>query len=125
MWNLTYTPTNSSSNPGNSKVVIIRTGFSTHCVSPDFPIRIVHSGISLIPAVLKMNFGQRYLELATSYTQESDTGLVTLHISQMPPNANIFQPGPAMIFLVVDGIPSQGQVRGQSKPIFLIDACAR
>lgn len=32
-WNLTYTPTNSSSNPGNTKVVVIRTGFSTHCVS--------------------------------------------------------------------------------------------
>jgi hypothetical protein len=28
----------------------------------------------------------------------------------MPPNANIFQPGPAMIFLVVDGIPSTGQM---------------
>lgn len=87
-WNLTYTPTNSSSDPEDTKVVVIRTGFSTHC----------------------MNFGQRYLELSTSYTKISDTGLVTLHVSQMPPNANVFQPGPAMIFLVVDGVPSQGEM---------------
>ena len=58
-----------------------------------------------------MNFGQRYLELSTAFTKASDTGLVTLYVSQMPPNSNIFQPGPAMIFLVVDGIPSEGQVR--------------
>lgn len=57
-----------------------------------------------------MNFGQRYLELATSYTQDQSTGNVTLHVAQMPPNANIFQPGPAMIFLVVDGVPSEGEV---------------
>ena len=61
-----------------------------------------------------MNFGQRYLELATSYTKQSDTGEVIMHVSQMPPNANIFQPGPAMLFLVVDGIPSMGEVRGIS-----------
>ncbi|RSH89553.1 hypothetical protein EHS25_002104 [Saitozyma podzolica] len=87
-WNLTYTPTNSSSNPGNTKVVVIRTGFSTHC----------------------MNFGQRYLELETSYSLDQASGQVTLYVSQMPPNANIFQPGPAMIFLVVDGVPSTGQL---------------
>jgi hypothetical protein len=39
-----------------------------------------------------------------------DTNEVTMHVSQMPANANIFQPGPAMIFLVVDGVPSTGQV---------------
>jgi len=33
MWNLTYTPTNSSSDPSDTKVVLIRTGFSTHAVS--------------------------------------------------------------------------------------------
>jgi hypothetical protein len=55
-----------------------------------------------------MNFGQRYLELATSYTKSGNN--VTMHVSQMPPNANVFQPGPAMIFLVVDGVASQGQV---------------
>ncbi|WWC67241.1 uncharacterized protein I206_101148 [Kwoniella pini CBS 10737] len=87
-WNLTYTPSNTSSNPSNAKVVVIRTGFSTHAI----------------------NFGQRYLELETSYTQNSDSGEITLHVSQMPPNANIFQPGPAMVFLTVDGVASQGKL---------------
>jgi hypothetical protein len=57
-----------------------------------------------------MNFGQRYLELGATYTLMKDTNEVTMHVSQMPANANIFQPGPAMIFLVVDGVPSTGQV---------------
>ncbi|WWC57666.1 uncharacterized protein I303_100200 [Kwoniella dejecticola CBS 10117] len=87
-WNLTYTPSDSSSDPSKAKVVVIRTGFSTHAI----------------------NFGQRYLELETSYTKNSDSGEVTLHVSQMPPNANIFQPGPAMIFLTVDGVASQGKM---------------
>ena len=87
-FNVTYTPSNSTSDPANTKVVVIRTGFSTH----------------------GMNMGQRYLELLTSYTKAEDTGEVTMHVSQMPPNANIFQPGPAMIFLVVDGIPSFGKL---------------
>lgn len=87
-FNMTYTPANSTVDPGSIKVVVIRTGFSTH----------------------GMNMGQRYLELATSYTKHDDTGAVDMHISQMPPNANIFQPGPAMIFLVENGIPSMGKV---------------
>ncbi|WWC85422.1 uncharacterized protein L201_000285 [Kwoniella dendrophila CBS 6074] len=87
-WDLKYTPKNSTSDPSNAKVVVIRTGFSTHAI----------------------NFGQRYLELETSYTKDSETGEVTLHVSQMPPNANIFQPGPAMIFLTVDGVASQGKL---------------
>jgi hypothetical protein len=57
-----------------------------------------------------MNFGQKFLELATSYTQMQETGEVTMHVSQMPPNSNIFQPGPALVFLVVDGVPSIGKV---------------
>lgn len=57
-----------------------------------------------------MNFGQRYLELETSYTKDEDKDEITLNVSQMPPNSNIFQPGPAYIFLVVDGIPSQGEI---------------
>jgi hypothetical protein len=84
---LTYTGS-STSDPSKTKVVVIRTGFSTH----------------------GMNFGQRYLELGVSFTQYQQTGDVTLHVGQMPPNANIFQPGPAMLFLVVDGIPSTGQM---------------
>jgi hypothetical protein len=54
--------------------------------------------------------GQRYLELATSYTKTEDTNEITVHVSQMPPNANIFQPGPAMIFLVENGVPSTGKL---------------
>jgi hypothetical protein len=57
-----------------------------------------------------MNFGQRYLELETSYIKDEDKDDITLNVAQMPPNANIFQPGPAYIFLVVDGIPSQGEM---------------
>jgi hypothetical protein len=87
-WNITYTPTSSSVDPGSVKVVVIRTGFSTH----------------------GMNMGQRYLELATSYTKLEETGAITMHVSQMPPNANIFQPGPAMIFLVENGVPSMGKL---------------
>jgi hypothetical protein len=86
-WNLTYTM-KPNSEPGNTKVVVIRTGFSTH----------------------GMNFGQRYLELGTTFTLQKETNEVELHVAQMPPNANIFQPGPAMAFLVVDGIPSTGQM---------------
>jgi len=31
-----------------------------------------------------------------------------LHVSQAPPNANLFQPGPAFLFVVVQGVPSNG-----------------
>jgi hypothetical protein len=57
-----------------------------------------------------MNFGQRYLELETSYIKDEDSSEIKLNVAQMPPNANIFQPGPAYIFLVVDGIPAQGEM---------------
>lgn len=71
-----------------AKMVIIRSGFATHGV----------------------NFGQRYLELNSTYTANQDGSVGgTLHVSNMPPNPNIFQPGPAMAFLVVNGIPSHGQ----------------
>lgn len=71
----------------SAKVVIIRGGFSTHAVQ----------------------WGQRYLELETSYLINMETGSSTLYVSQMPPNPAIFTPGPALIFLVVDGVPSEGQ----------------
>jgi len=57
-----------------------------------------------------MNFGQRYLELETTYIKDEDKNDITLNVAQMPPNANLFQPGPAYIFLVVNGIPSQGEI---------------
>lgn len=87
-WNITYTPKDTSIDPASVKIVLIRTGFSTHAI----------------------NMGQRYLELATSYTKTEDTNEITVHVSQMPPNANIFQPGPAMIFLVENGVPSTGKL---------------
>ncbi|KAF5336234.1 hypothetical protein D9758_014367 [Tetrapyrgos nigripes] len=52
-----------------------------------------------------MNMGQRYLQLNSTYTVNSDGSLV-LHVSQMPPLPNVFQPGPAMVFAVVNGVPS-------------------
>ncbi|KAI0779446.1 copper radical oxidase [Fomes fomentarius] len=72
-------------NVKNTKVVIIRTGFSTHT----------------------MNMGQRMLELDMSYTGNKD-GSAVLHVSQMPPNPAIFPPGPALAFVVVNGVPSVG-----------------
>ncbi|KAJ7793906.1 DUF1929-domain-containing protein [Mycena olivaceomarginata] len=48
-----------------------------------------------------------YLQLNNSYTVNSDSS-ITLHVSQAPPNANLFQPGPAFVFVVVNGIPSNG-----------------
>ncbi|WVN88451.1 uncharacterized protein L203_103662 [Cryptococcus depauperatus CBS 7841] len=86
-FNVSYTPSKSSS-ADDSKVVVIRTGFSTHAI----------------------NFGQRYLELNSTYTKDESSGQVTMHVAQMPNNPNVFQPGPAMIFLVVDGVASQGKM---------------
>jgi hypothetical protein len=39
-WTLSYTPLDKSADPANAKVVVIRSGFSTHGVSP-FTRRIV------------------------------------------------------------------------------------
>ena len=69
-----------------AKVVLIRPGFSTHA----------------------MNMGQRYVELETSYTGNAD-GSGVLSVSQLPPNPAILAPGPALIFVTVNGVPSVGQ----------------
>ena len=77
-----------SSNTANlkvTKVVVIKTGFSTHAI----------------------NFGQRLAELDFTYTANQD-GSATLHVSQLPPNAAIVAPGPGWLFVVVDGVPSVG-----------------
>uniref|UniRef100_A0A8H7Y6W4 Copper radical oxidase n=1 Tax=Psilocybe cubensis TaxID=181762 RepID=A0A8H7Y6W4_PSICU len=74
-------------NLNKTKVVIIRTGFSTHA----------------------MNMGQRYVELASSYTGFAANNTGVLHVSQLPPNPAIIAPGPAFIFVVVNGVPSVGQ----------------
>ncbi|TFL01991.1 DUF1929-domain-containing protein [Pterulicium gracile] len=70
----------------NTTVVIIRPGFSTHA----------------------MNMGQRYLQLNNTYTVQND-GSITLHVAQAPPFPTIFQPGPAFLYVCVNGVPSVGQ----------------
>lgn len=72
-----------TANIARTKAVIIRTGFSTHA----------------------MNMGQRHIELQTSFTT-NDLGGATLHVAQLPPNPAILVPGPALFFIVVNGIPS-------------------
>ncbi|GAA6020705.1 hypothetical protein JCM11491_000522 [Sporobolomyces phaffii] len=65
-------------------IALIRTGFSTHV----------------------MNMGARMIVLPHSHTSSSDRA--TIHCSQLPPNPSVFAPGPAMLFVVVKGIPSFG-----------------
>lgn len=52
--------------------------------------------------------GQRHVQLSNSYTYHSN-GSATLHVAQLPPNPNIIAPGPALIFVVVNGVPSIGE----------------
>ncbi|KAJ7083670.1 glyoxal oxidase [Mycena belliarum] len=69
----------------NTTVALIRPGWTTHA----------------------MNMGQRYLQLNNTYTVNSDSS-ITLHVAQAPPNPNLFQPGPAFVYVVVNGVPSNG-----------------
>ena len=71
----------SADQASKAKVVILRTGFSTHA----------------------MNMGQRMIELR-SVAQGNK-----LSVAQLPANPNLFAPGPALAFVVVDGVPSQGK----------------
>ncbi|KAJ7272097.1 glyoxal oxidase N-terminus-domain-containing protein [Mycena haematopus] len=73
-------------NAANATVIIIRTGFSTHA----------------------MNMGQRFLQLDSTYTAYEANNSATLHVSQVPPNPAILAPGPALLFVVVNGVPSVG-----------------
>ncbi|KAG6914855.1 hypothetical protein DXG01_014931 [Tephrocybe rancida] len=68
----------------NTTVALLRGGFTTHA----------------------MNMGQRYLQLNNTFTVQSD-GTLVLHVAQAP-NPNVLQPGPAMLFVTVNGIPSNG-----------------
>jgi hypothetical protein len=86
-FNLTLGRTTSESTAKSAKVVLIRGGFSTHA----------------------MSMGQRYVELDSSYFIDAVGGTTTLFVSQLPPNPAILAPGPAMLFLVVNGVPSEGQ----------------
>lgn len=78
--------TGSANDAANSTTVVVtRGGFTTHA----------------------MNMGQRLLQLNNTFTVNND-GSFTLHVAQLPPNANLFQPGPALLFVNVHGIPSNG-----------------
>ena len=69
----------------NTTVWLIRQGFATHA----------------------MNLGQRIMQLNNTYTVQSN-GTIVLHTAQLPPNPNLFQPGPAFLFVTINGIPSNG-----------------
>ena len=69
----------------NATVVLTRGGFTTHA----------------------MNMGQRYLQLNNTYTVNSD-GSITLHTAQVPPNPSLLTPGPALLWVTINGIPSNG-----------------
>jgi len=83
-------PASSYSGPANSaadntKIMLIRTGFTTH----------------------GMSMGQRALQLNNTHTVNAN-GSIVFHVSQMPPNPHLFQPGPALLFVTINGIPSNG-----------------
>ena len=69
----------------SATVALVRPGFTTHA----------------------MNMGQRYLQLNNTFTVNPDASIV-LHVAQAPPNPRLLTPGPALLFVVVDGIPSRG-----------------
>ena len=52
--------------------------------------------------------GQRYVQLENTYSGFINNTAV-LHVSQVPPNPAILAPGPAFIFVVVNGVPSVGR----------------
>ena len=52
-----------------------------------------------------MNMVHRHVQLNNTY---SDDGSFVLHVSQVPPNAIVLTPGPALPFVVVNGVPSNG-----------------
>ncbi|KAI0697279.1 DUF1929-domain-containing protein [Cytidiella melzeri] len=109
-FNITLTAEDLAGDVQNIKlasVVIIRTGYSTHT----------------------LNMGQRMLVLESTYTglsSDSDRSGV-LHVSQVPPNPAILAPGPALCFVVVDGVPSVavqvmvGSGKIESQSVELVD----
>jgi len=55
-----------------------------------------------------MNMGQRCVQLASTYTGSTSDNTGILHVQQLPPNPAIIAPGPALFFVVVNGVPSVG-----------------
>jgi hypothetical protein len=47
------------------------------------------------------------MQLNNTYTVNSD-GTILVHTAQLPPYPNLFQPGPAFLFVTISGIPSTG-----------------
>lgn len=80
-----YTGVTANQAAANTTVVLSRGGFSTHA----------------------MNMGQRHLQLNNTYSVNDD-GSYVLYVSQVPPNPNLLTPGPVLLFVVVNGIPSNG-----------------
>ena len=67
------------------------------------------SGILLRSLVRsKLIFPRIPFHRQNTYTVNAD-GSLTIHVSQMPPNPALFAPGPAILHVVVDGVPSVGQ----------------
>ncbi|KAI0262625.1 glyoxal oxidase [Gloeopeniophorella convolvens] len=69
----------------NTTIWMVRQGFTTHA----------------------MNMGQRSMQLNNTYTVQND-GTIILHCAQPPPIPALFQPGPAFLFVTINGIPSNG-----------------
>ena len=80
-----YTGMSANDAAAKTTVVLSRGGFTTHA----------------------MNMGQRHLQLNNTYNINND-GLYVLYVSQVLPNANLLTPGPALLFVVVNGVPSNG-----------------
>ena len=82
---MSYTGTSGHVAAGNTTVALSWGGFSTHA----------------------MNMGQRHLQLHNMYSVNDD-GSYIHHVSQVPPNANLLMPGPALLFVVMNGVLSNG-----------------
>ena len=80
---MSYMGTSGNVAAANTTVVLSRVGFSTHA----------------------MNMGHWHVQLNNTY---SDDGSFVLHVSQVPPNTIVLTPGPALPFVVVNGVPSNG-----------------
>lgn len=70
-----------------------------------------------------MNMGQRFMQVSGAYSVTftlmdlsqlensytvADDGTITLHVSQLPPNANLVTPGSILFFVTVNDVPSVG-----------------
>ncbi|PWY98812.1 putative glyoxaloxidase 1 [Testicularia cyperi] len=81
----------------NTKFAVIRPGFSTHA----------------------MNMGQRAAYLDYTYTVNDDAS-VTYMVNPLPNTAamsRLFVPGPALFFVTVAGVPSQGKMVTVGAPV--------